>query len=116
MSFFDKEFLSEIEPVFYDKSRDIQLDIKREDKIHPYISGNKFRKLKYNIKKAIDTNQNTILTYGGAFSNHISATAAASKLCGLKSIGVIRGEELQNKIKDNPTLSYAQSKVCFCIL
>ena len=110
MSFFDQEFFSKIEPVFYEKSRDIQLDIKREDKIHPYISGNKFRKLKYNIKKAINTNQNTILTYGGAFSNHISATAAASKLCGLKSIGIIRGEEIQFKIKDNPTLSYAKEQ------
>lgn len=110
MSFFDIEFLSEIEPVFYDKSRDIQLVIKREDKIHPYISGNKFRKLKYNIKKALDTGQDTILTYGGAFSNHISATAAASKLCGLKCVGIIRGEELQNKTKDNPTLSYARKQ------
>lgn len=108
MSFFNQDFLSDIEPVFYDKSRDIQLDIKREDKIHPYISGNKFRKLKYNIKKALDTGQDTILTYGGAFSNHISATAAASKLCGLKSIGIIRGEELHEKITENPTLSYAQ--------
>jgi 1-aminocyclopropane-1-carboxylate deaminase len=110
MSFFDEDFFSEIQTVFYDKQRDIQLDIKREDKIHPYISGNKFRKLKYNIKQAINTKHDTILTYGGAFSNHISATATAAKLCGLKSIGVIRGEELYNKINDNPTLSYAQKQ------
>ncbi|MEN8887167.1 MAG: pyridoxal-phosphate dependent enzyme, partial [Winogradskyella sp.] len=87
----------------------IELFIKREDLIHPFISGNKFRKLKYNIIEAKCANQKTILTFGGAYSNHIAATAYACKINGLKSIGVIRGEELRPKINENPTLSFAQS-------
>ena len=84
------------------------LIVKREDSIHPFVSGNKFRKLKYNIQAAQDKNQNTILTFGGAFSNHIAAVAAAGKELGLNTIGIIRGEELEKKISENPTLSFAQ--------
>src|SRR5690554_7449159 len=69
------------------------LYIKREDLIHPTISGNKYRKLKYNIQSARDLQKNTLLTFGGAFSNHIAAVAAAGKEFGFKTIGVIRGEE-----------------------
>jgi 1-aminocyclopropane-1-carboxylate deaminase len=72
----------------------IELYIKREDEIHPFVSGNKFRKLKYNIQEAKKTNKNTLLTFGGAFSNHIVATAVAGYLTDFKTIGVIRGEEL----------------------
>ncbi|MDB2385394.1 1-aminocyclopropane-1-carboxylate deaminase/D-cysteine desulfhydrase, partial [Polaribacter sp.] len=79
-------------PILEEKK--IELYIKREDLIHPYVSGNKFRKLKYNIQEAKHKTQNTILTFGGAFSNHIVATAVACKLNNLKSIGIIRGEEL----------------------
>jgi len=88
---------------------DIELVVKREDEIHPEVSGNKFRKLKYNINEAKKKNQNTLLTFGGAFSNHIAATAAAGKYCGFKTIGIIRGEELEEKIIQNPTLLYAKS-------
>jgi len=88
---------------------DIQLYMKREDLIHPYISGNKFRKLKYNIRDAKLTEKRTLLTFGGAYSNHIAATAYACKENGLDSIGIIRGEELEEKIGENPTLSFAQS-------
>lgn len=88
---------------------DIQLYLKREDLIHPYISGNKFRKLKYNIRDAKLTEKQTLLTFGGAYSNHIAATAYACKENGLDSIGIIRGEELEDKIRGNPTLSFAQS-------
>mgnify|MGYP003115521026 CR=1 FL=1 len=88
---------------------DIQLYMKREDLIHPYISGNKFRKLKYNIKDAKLIKKQTVLTFGGAYSNHIAATAYACKENGLDSIGIIRGEELEGKIGGNPTLSFAQS-------
>lgn len=70
-----------------------QLFILREDLIHPEISGNKWRKLKYNIKEAKRLNHNTILTFGGAYSNHIAATAAAGNKFGLNTVGVIRGEE-----------------------
>jgi 1-aminocyclopropane-1-carboxylate deaminase len=86
----------------------ISLFIRREDLLHPYISGNKLRKLKYNLAQAKVENQNAILTFGGAFSNHIAATAYAGKEYGFKTIGIIRGEELQNKIDENPTLKFAQ--------
>lgn len=76
------------------EEKGIELYIKREDEIHPFVSGNKFRKLKYNIQEAKKTNKNTLLTFGGAFSNHIVAIAVAGYLTDFKTIGVIRGEEL----------------------
>lgn len=86
----------------------IKLFIRREDLIHPFISGNKFRKLKYNLKQAREENQTKLLTFGGAFSNHIAATAYAGKENGFETIGVIRGEELASRINENPTLKFAQ--------
>ena len=86
----------------------ISLFIKREDLIHPFVSGNKFRKLKYNILQAKAENQSVLLTFGGAFSNHIAAVAYAGKEQGFETIGVIRGDELRDKISENPTLSFAQ--------
>jgi len=86
----------------------IALYIKREDLLHPYISGNKFRKLKYNLVQAKKENKNTLLTFGGAFSNHILAVAAAGNTNGFKTIGIIRGEELVDKVNDNPTLKRAK--------
>ena len=88
--------------------KNITLCIKREDMLHPLISGNKFRKLKYNLLEAKSLEVNTLVSFGGAFSNHILAVAAAGKEYGFKTIGVIRGEELNEKINDNPTLKYAQ--------
>lgn len=76
--------------------------------LHPYVSGNKFRKLKYNLLQAKSENKKTLLTFGGAFSNHILAVAAAGKEQGFKTIGIIRGEELKDKIAENPTLKKAQ--------
>lgn len=87
----------------------IELWIKREDEIHPFISGNKYRKVKYNIDEAKRRNLDTLLTFGGAFSNHILAVAVAGKELGLKTIGVIRGNELENNFNANPTLSFANS-------
>lgn len=87
----------------------IELVIKREDEIHPHISGNKYRKLKYNIITAKNQGFNTLLTFGGAFSNHIAATAAAGAEFGFKTIGVIRGEEIATKFYENPTLSFARN-------
>ncbi|CAM3983857.1 1-aminocyclopropane-1-carboxylate deaminase/D-cysteine desulfhydrase [Flavobacterium weaverense] len=87
----------------------ISLQIKREDLIHPFVSGNKFRKLKYNLAQAGKENHDTLLTFGGAFSNHISAAAYAGYESGFKTIGIIRGDELADKISDNPTLNFAQS-------
>lgn len=88
--------------------KNIQIFLKREDLLHPHISGNKFRKLKYNLLEARMLKVNTILTFGGAFSNHILATAAAAKENDFKAIGVIRGEELVNQYKENPTLVLAE--------
>ncbi len=76
--------------------------------IHPIVSGNKFRKLKYNLLQAKAENQATLLTFGGAFSNHIAAVAFAGKEQGFKTIGIIRGEELKNKVFENPTLQFAE--------
>lgn len=89
-------------------SNNIQLFIKREDLLHPIISGNKFRKLKYNIQEAKRLGHTTLLTFGGAFSNHILAVAGAGAEFGFKTIGIIRGEELESKIHENPTLVKAQ--------
>jgi 1-aminocyclopropane-1-carboxylate deaminase len=86
----------------------ISLVIKREDLIHPFVSGNKFRKLKYNLLQAKAENQSTLLTFGGAYSNHIAAVAYAGKENGFQTIGVIRGDELGDKIESNPTLKFAQ--------
>lgn len=88
-------------------SKKVSLHIKREDKIHPFISGNKFRKLKYNLSEAKEVNAQCLITFGGAFSNHIAATAYAGKENGIKTVGVIRGEELVHKWQDNPTLAFA---------
>lgn len=85
----------------------IEIYIKREDLLHPYISGNKFRKLKYNVQKAIEIGSELLITFGGAYSNHILATAAAGKKYGIATLGVIRGEELESKVSENPTLSLA---------
>ena len=86
------------------KESGIRLLIKRDDLIHKHISGNKWRKLKYNLSEAVQQNHHTILTFGGAYSNHIAATAFACKKAGLESIGIIRGEDDPT----NPTLQFAR--------
>lgn len=85
----------------------IQVYVKREDVLHSEISGNKFRKLKYNLIEARNLGFTKLLTFGGAYSNHIAAVAAAGKEFGFETIGVIRGEELQEKYLENPTLKKA---------
>ena len=72
----------------------VMLFVKRDDLIHPEVSGNKFRKLKYNIEKAKTQNCQSIITYGGAYSNHLLAVAATGLLENIKTIGVVRGNEL----------------------
>lgn len=89
------------------REKGIDLYLKREDTIHPHISGNKYRKLKYNLLEAKKQGKDTLLTFGGAYSNHIAATSYAGHEQGLKTIGVIRGEELEGKWHDNPTLNLA---------
>lgn len=86
------------------EEKNIQLFVLREDLIHPSISGNKWRKLFYNLQEAKNDGKNQLLTFGGAYSNHIAATAAAGKQFGFKTIGIIRGEE---HLPLNPTLQLA---------
>jgi 1-aminocyclopropane-1-carboxylate deaminase len=96
--------IQEIKDPLLEEKR-VRIFIKREDLIHPIVSGNKWRKLKYNLLKAKEEGKDTILSFGGAYSNHIHALAAASKALGLKSIGVIRGDEI---LPLNETLSFAK--------
>jgi 1-aminocyclopropane-1-carboxylate deaminase len=99
-----KSIITELfSPLFEEKK--IQFFVKREDLIHPYISGNKWRKLKYNISEAKHISYNTILTFGGAFSNHIYATAAVGKVYHFNTIGIIRGERTEPL---NDTLDFAE--------
>ena len=112
ISFFEKNYDSVTE--YIGNFNGIDLCIKREDLIHPVISGNKFRKLKYNLLEAKKRKNSEILTFGGAFSNHIAATAEACSILGLESFGIIRGEELgkdlEKTLSTNPTLVYAHQK------
>ncbi|WP_034041234.1 1-aminocyclopropane-1-carboxylate deaminase/D-cysteine desulfhydrase [Wocania ichthyoenteri] len=96
------------QPIVLSENRGVELYIKREDKIHPFVSGNKYRKLKYNLIDAENKGFKTLLTFGGAYSNHIAAVALAGQNQGFKTIGIIRGEELKNKVDDNATLSFAK--------
>lgn len=93
------------------KSSGHQLFIKREDQIHPYISGNKFRKLKYNLEAARKKGARTLISFGGAYSNHIHALAYAGKKYNFQTVGVIRGDELgvdlKNTLATNDTLRFA---------
>lgn len=91
-----------------DFKNNIELFIKREDQLHSIISGNKLRKLKYNLEEAKRQNKSCLLTFGGAFSNHVLAVAGAGNEFGFATIGIIRGEELEHKISENPTLLRAQ--------
>jgi len=108
---FENQLHIKTEPISFPDllNHGVTLSMKREDTIHPLVSGNKFRKLKYNLFQAKKLDYQCLLTFGGAFSNHISAVAAAGKEYGFKTIGVIRGDELSDKISENPTLAYAQS-------
>ncbi|KUJ64375.1 1-aminocyclopropane-1-carboxylate deaminase [Streptomyces albus subsp. albus] len=84
--------------------RGIRLLLKRDDLIHPDIPGNKWRKLAPNLRAAARAGRQTLLTFGGAYSNHLRATAAAGRLLGLATVGVIRGEELADRPL-NPSLA-----------
>lgn len=75
------------------QQKKISLDVLRLDKIHEVVSGNKWFKLKYYLQQAKAFDKTTIATFGGAWSNHIIATAYAAREAGLKSVGIIRGEK-----------------------
>lgn len=89
------------------KLRSVVLDLLRLDKVHPLIAGNKWFKLKYNLLQAREEGHDTLLTFGGAYSNHIYATAAAGKEYGFQTIGIIRGELTEPL---NPTLNFASEQ------
>jgi len=76
-----------------DRFTEVRLLLKRDDLIHPDLPGNKWRKLKYQIEDARRRGASTLLTFGGAYSNHVRAVAAAGRLFGFHTVGVIRGEE-----------------------
>ena len=84
----------------------VRLFIKREDLTHPEISGNKYWKMFFNVKKYLEKEvaERKIITFGGAFSNHIAAAAALGNEFGIKTLGVIRGNELEDSWQENPTL------------
>ena len=88
------------------EQKQIELWVKRDDLIHPVISGNKWRKLKYILDHALTLGSHTIISMGGAYSNHLHALAFAGKQLGIKTIGYIRGERPENL---SPTLQDIQN-------
>ncbi|MFJ4843996.1 MULTISPECIES: 1-aminocyclopropane-1-carboxylate deaminase/D-cysteine desulfhydrase [unclassified Streptomyces] len=86
--------------------RGLRMLVKRDDLIHPEVPGNKWRKLHLNLRAAADQGHQVLLTFGGAYSNHLRATAAAGRLLGLATVGVVRGEELVRRPL-NPSLARA---------
>jgi 1-aminocyclopropane-1-carboxylate deaminase len=90
-----------LQPVEFPEPVPVKIFVKRLDIIHPIISGNKWFKQKYNLLRAEEDGYNTLLSFGGAYSNHIHALAASGKEFGFKTIGIIRGEE---HLPLNPTL------------
>ncbi|WP_189663190.1 MULTISPECIES: 1-aminocyclopropane-1-carboxylate deaminase/D-cysteine desulfhydrase [unclassified Polaribacter] len=115
ITFFNEAITSENQQIFLPilEEKKVELFLKREDLIHPFVSGNKFRKLKYNLEEAKKLKKKALLTFGGAYSNHIAATAVAGKLAGFKTFGIIRGEELGKSltetIEQNATLREAHN-------
>jgi 1-aminocyclopropane-1-carboxylate deaminase len=87
---------SKVESFVYNQLNDLncKLFVKRDDLIHKEISGNKIRKLKYNLQFCLDNSLKGIVTYGGAYSNHLLASAAAANLAGIQNVGRVRGNEL----------------------
>jgi 1-aminocyclopropane-1-carboxylate deaminase/D-cysteine desulfhydrase-like pyridoxal-dependent ACC family enzyme len=106
MEYFKTTPIQKIEDSFFDE-QGVSVYVKRDDLTHPHIQGNKWRKLKYNLFEARLNGYNTLLTFGGPYSNHIYSTAAAAKLFHFKSIGIIRGEE--PKVQSE-TLKFAASQ------
>lgn len=99
--------LEEVRDDRFDK-RGLRLLLKRDDLIHPELSGNKWRKLAPNLRTALAEGRSALLTFGGAYSNHLRATAAAGRLLRLPTIGVVRGQELADRPL-NPLLARCQA-------
>jgi 1-aminocyclopropane-1-carboxylate deaminase/D-cysteine desulfhydrase-like pyridoxal-dependent ACC family enzyme len=86
----------------------VRLLLLRDDLTHPELPGNKWRKLKYNLQEARQLGHEALLTFGGAYSNHLAAVAAAGRLTGMRTIGIVRGQELA-QVPLNPTLAQARA-------
>lgn len=97
---FNFDFHSPEQPLILplSKQKEIELHIKRDDLIHPYISGNKWRKLKYPLQTARREGKSRLVTFGGAWSNHLLATACAGAQFGFKTKGFVRGEQVENPV------------------
>jgi 1-aminocyclopropane-1-carboxylate deaminase len=95
----DLPIYSPVEEIFNPlfSSKGVQLFIKRDDMIHPFISGNKWRKLKYLLREAEKLQKKHLVTFGGAHSNHLLATACAAAKFGFSSTGIVRGENVENE-------------------
>lgn len=91
-------FHSPLEPLHFElfKEKKIEVFLKRDDLIHPFVSGNKWRKLKYTLHDAKLQNKNHLVSFGGAYSNHLNALACAAAMSGFKATAFVRGEELNN--------------------
>ena len=103
MSFFNTIETGNIDLNFSCLKQNVKIYMKREDLIHPIISGNKFRKLKYNLEELKKNKNSLLITFGGAFSNHLLAVAYLGKIEGIKTLAIVRGEELKD-LKFNTTL------------
>jgi 1-aminocyclopropane-1-carboxylate deaminase len=108
MFFYQNNISSPLQRIEDDRldAYNIRLYIKRDDLLHPSVSGNKFRKLKYNLQELQRLGKRGLVTFGGAFSNHIHATAAAGQLLGIPTVGIIRGER---PLVLSTTLTFAES-------
>lgn len=106
---FSFNYKKEIPIIEISIEKDVRLFIKREDLIHPEISGNKYWKLLFNIENYLKKNPNNpqLITFGGAFSNHIFAVSALGKELNIQTLGIIRGDELEKTWQKNPTLKQA---------
>jgi 1-aminocyclopropane-1-carboxylate deaminase/D-cysteine desulfhydrase-like pyridoxal-dependent ACC family enzyme len=102
--FLNKSSLQRVHDPLFDE-RKLNVYVLRDDLIHPFISGNKWRKLKYNLEEFRKSGKKYLVTFGGAYSNHVVATAAAGKEYGIHTIGIIRGPELNPD--SNPALQFA---------
>ncbi|KQS31563.1 1-aminocyclopropane-1-carboxylate deaminase [Dyadobacter sp. Leaf189] len=85
----------------------IQVFVKRDDLVHPEVSGNKWRKLKYVLREVEERGLSKVLTFGGAYSNHLYAVAAAGSAMGLETIGIVRGEQ---PVEESATLQFCRHK------
>lgn len=93
---FSKPPLQELNDSLF-AEKNVHVSVLRLDLIHPEVNGNKWYKLKYNLEEAKKNNYTRLLTFGGAWSNHLPATSAAGKILGFNTIGIVRGEELNTQ-------------------